>query len=365
MQISDLETPTPVVDLDILDRNLDRMARYAADHGIGLRPHIKTHKSPRVAREQLARGAVGLTCATTHEAEVMADLTDDVLVAYPPLGDARLRRLMGLPGRVNLMVALDSAEAIEGLAAAAKEAGRPVRVLIECDLGMHRVGVSSIEEGIRLARLVTERPPLVFAGVNFYPGHIRSAEADRKAPLAQLGQDVGTWLAAFEQAGLKPGIVSGGSTPTAFESHQLPGVTEIRPGTYVYNDREIVSTGAAAREDCAFTILATVVSTAVPGQAVVDAGCKALGREPLRVGAGTGFGELVDHPEVVVKGMSEEHGILDLSNSTWKPKVGDRVRIIPNHVCIVTHLNDFIHGVRGDRVETIWPVAARGRAAKV
>ena len=150
-----------------------------------------------------------------------------------------------------------------------------------------------------------------------------------------------------------------------FRSHEIRGLTEIRPGTYVFNDRTTALVGACSMEECALTVLATVVSTSVPGQAVVDAGCKALGREPLRVGTAAGFGELVDHPEVTVKGMSEEHGILDLSQSSWRPKVGDRVRIIPNHVCIVTHLNDFIHGVRGDRVETVWPVAARGRVAMV
>lgn len=362
MLIDDLETPVPLVDLDVLDKNLDRMASYAAQHGLGLRPHIKTHKSPWVSREQLRRGAGGLTCATTHEAEIMAELTDDVLVAYPPVGAARLNRLMSLPKHVRLMVALDSAQAIEGLATAANAAGRSVRVLVECDLGMHRVGVTTVEEGIRLARLVTERPPLEFAGVAFYPGHIRQAREKTKAPLVQLNADIAQWLGAFRAAGLNPAIVSGGSTPTAFDSHMLAGVTEIRPGTYCYNDREIVSTGVAARTDCAFTVLTTIVSTAVPGQAVCDAGCKALGREPLRVGSGNGFGELVDHPEVTVKGMSEEHGILDLSQSAWRPQVGDRVRIIPNHVCIVTHLNDFIHGVRGEQVETTWPVAARGRA---
>jgi len=365
MRISDLETPVPLVDLDILERNLDRMAAYTGQHHLGLRPHIKTHKSPRVASEQIRRGAVGLTCATTHEAEVMSDLTDDVLVAYPPVGSARLARLMALPSHVRLMVALDSAEAIEGLAGAAKSADRAVRVLIECDLGMHRVGVTSIEDGLALAKLVTQRPPLVFAGVNFYPGHIRQSKVEQQEPLAKLGGDVRTWLAAFEKAGLRPGIVSGGSTPTAFQAHEIAGLTEIRPGTYCYNDREIVSTGAASRADCAFTVLATVVSTSVPGQAVIDAGCKALGREPLRAGSGGGFGELLDHPEVTVKGMSEEHGILDLTQTSWRPKVGDLVRIIPNHVCIVTHLNDFIHGVRGDKVETVWPVAARGRAAMV
>jgi D-serine deaminase-like pyridoxal phosphate-dependent protein len=362
-QLSDLETPAAVVDLDALDRNLDRLAEYLAGHGIGLRPHIKTHKSPRIGAEQIRRGAIGLTCATTREAEVMADVTSDILVAYPPVGAARLGRLMALPRHVNLMVGLDSAAAIEGLAAAARAADRAVRVLIEVDLGMKRVGVADTAEAVRLARLVQERSPLVYAGIAFYPGHLRQRVSDQDEGMAALRADVARWLEALDRADCHAEIVSGGSTPTAERSHELNGLTEIRPGTYVYNDREIVSIGAAAREDCALTVLATVVSTAVPGQAVVDAGTKALGREPLRVGAAAGFGELVDHPEVVVKGMSEEHGLLDLSATTWRPNVGDQVRIIPNHVCIVTHLNDVVFGLRGETVETAWPVAARGRGA--
>ncbi len=345
-----------------MEHNLERMSSYAALHGLLLRPHTKTHKSSVVGSEQLRHGAVGLTCATLREAEVMSELTDDILLAYPTIGAPKLRRLMALPRKVRIMVALDSAEAIDGLAAAAKGANRPVRVLVECDLGMHRVGVPTVEDAITLIRRIKAAPPLEYTGINFYPGHIRQSRADQQAHLVALNAELARWLSALLAAGLAPTIVSGGSTPTAFQSHEIRGVTEFRPGTYVYNDREIVSTGSAQRADCAFTVLATVVSTAVPGQAVIDAGAKALGREPLRVGTGDGFGELLDHPEVTVKGMSEEHGILDLSKTTWKPKVGDQIRIIPNHVCIVTHLNDSIYGIRGNKVETHWPVAARGRA---
>ncbi|MGE0552622.1 MAG: alanine racemase [Gemmatimonadales bacterium] len=361
MRLDDLETPVPVVDLEVLERNLDNLARFTAEIGVGLRPHTKTHKSPRIGTEQIRRGAVGLTCATPREAEVMADVTDDILVAYPPVGEARLRRLMALPRHVKLMVALDSAASIEGLAAAARAAERPVRVLVEVDLGMHRVGVGTVEEAIALAKLIRDREPLEYAGIAFYPGHLRQPLADQTEGLAAVASALERWLAALDTAGVRPTIVSGGSTPTVFQTTQMAGATEIRPGTYVYNDREIVSIGSVAREDCALTVLATVVSTAVPGQAVIDAGTKALGREPLRVGAGQGFGELLDRPEVTVKGMSEEHGILDLSRTSWKPQVGERVRIIPNHVCIVTHLNDFVYGIRDDEVETTWPIVARGR----
>ena len=359
-----LETPVPIVDLDRLERNLGRMAAYAAAHGLRLRPHIKTHKSPRLGAEQLSRGAVGLTCATSREAEVMAEVGDDILVAYPALGEARLRRLMALPERVRLTIALDSAEAVERLAAAARHAGRAVGVYVEMDMGMRRVGVGSAEEAVALVRLVRERDPLEYAGIAFYPGHVREPVERQDAALAALVARLGDALCEMERSGCAPPVVSGGSTPTAFRTHEIPGVTEMRPGTYVFNDRTTAEIGACSWEDCALTVLATVVSTAVPGQAVIDAGSKALGREHLRApdgGADPGFGSLLEHPEVTVRAMSEEHGTLDLSRTAWRPRVGDRVRVIPNHVCIVVHLNDVVYGVRGEVVETSWPVAARGR----
>jgi D-serine deaminase-like pyridoxal phosphate-dependent protein len=356
----DLETPIPIVDLDRLERNLDRMATYAASHGLGLRPHTKTHKAIRVATEQARRGAVGLTCATPREAEVMATVTADILVAHPPVGQ-KAERLMRLPPDADLMVALDSLEAVEDLTDAARRHNRRVRVLVELDLGMHRVGVPAVDQAIALARAVEQRPPLEYWGINFYPGHIRRPQAEQDQLLQQLDADLQAALARLDQAGVPPRVVSGGSTPTAWQTHRIRGLTEFRPGTYVYQDRSQVALGVCDRDDCAFTVLATVVSTAVPGQAVIDAGSKALGREPRDIGSDSGFGELLDQPDVTVKGMSEEHGILDLSRSSWKPRVGDQVRVIPNHVCVVTHMNDFIIGIRGDEVVERYPVEARGR----
>jgi D-serine deaminase-like pyridoxal phosphate-dependent protein len=362
LTIAELETPTPVVDLDRLARNLDRAAEYATTHGLGLRPHIKTHKSPRIASEQLGRGAIGVTCATPREAEVMSEVCDDILVAYPPVGTQRAVRLAALPDRVKLTVALDSAEAVESIASAARSADRPVSVYVEMDFGMHRVGVQSVDDAIAVARLVTERQPLQFGGIAFYPGHVREPVDQQTLKLEELNATLRKTLEAFDRAGLHPSSVSGGSTPTLWHTHELTGVTEFRPGTYVYNDRTTAEIGACAWDDCALTVLATVVSTAVPGQAVIDAGTKALGREPMRGTDGAeGFGCVQDRREVIVKGMSEEHGMLDLSRTSWRPRVGDRVRIIPNHVCIVVHLNDVITGIRGDIVETTWPVSARGR----
>jgi D-serine deaminase-like pyridoxal phosphate-dependent protein len=361
MNLGDIETPAPLVDLDRMERNLDRAAAYAAKYGLALRPHIKTHKSPRIAAEQIRRGAVGLTCATPREAEVMSEVSDDILLAYPPVGAARARRVASLPDRTQVTVALDSAAAIEQVATAARSVGRPIAVYIELDLGMHRVGVPSVEEAITLAKLIRRTPPLDYAGIAFYPGHVREPVGEQDGKLDEIDRSLRDAVAAMTRASVRPAAVSGGSTPTVWRSHELNDVTEIRPGTYVYNDRTTAEIGACAWDDCALTVLATVVSTAVPGQAVIDAGTKALGREPIRGTDGGGFGALVDRPEITVKTMSEEHGMLDLSRTSWRPEVGERVQVVPNHVCIVVHLNDVVYGVRAGALETSWPVAARGR----
>ena len=358
--LEQLETPVPIVDLDRLSFNLDRMAAYATLHGLRLRPHVKTHKSPRIAADQLRLGAVGLTCATLREAEVMSEVCDDLLLAYPPVGAARLERMARLPGNVKVSVAADDANALQALSLAAKLGRREIDVYVEADLGMHRVGVASPEKAVTLAKHVRDTSSLRFAGMLFYPGHIRESVDQQSASLTQLQIDIARYVNALEDAGLPPGVVSGGSTPAAWRMHEVPGVTEVRPGTYVYNDRTTANIGACDWDDCALTVLATVVSTAVKGQAVIDAGTKALGREPLRA-EGDGYGALLDRPDIVVSRMSEEHGILDLSKTDWRPRLGDQVRIVPNHVCIVVQLFDEIVGVRGHAVETVWDVAARGR----
>lgn len=359
--IVDIETPALLVDLDIMERNLTRAADYAAAHALALRPHVKTHKSPIIAARQIALGAAGLTCATPFEASVMAAVTDNILVAYPPVPNARAARLAALPASVNLIVALDSQAAVQAMSRSAAAQERTVGVYVELDLGMHRVGVPGVKEAIELARSVRDAAALDFAGIAFYPGHVREAVDDQDAKLVALGDALNAALRRFEAEGIFPRVVSGGSTPTLWRTHEIPGVTEMRPGTYVYNDRTTAAIGACAWEDCALTVLATVISTAVAGQAVIDAGTKALGREPVRGAEGEGFGQLLDHPEVLVERMSEEHGVLDISRSDWRPQVGEIVRVVPNHVCIVVHLSDIVYGVRGNVLETSWPVAARGR----
>ena len=361
MTLDALETPAAVVDPARIVANARRAVAYAGAHGLRWRPHTKTHKSRTVGGIEIDAGAGGLTVATPREAEVMADVTPDLLLAYPPVGAPKLTRIVQLPEEVALTIALDSREALTGLAAAAAARGRTVGVLVEMDVGMHRVGVQSAAEVLALAALARELDGVAYRGVAFYPGHIRAHASEQDRALAELSATLSRLLELLGAADLTPAVVSGGSTPTFWRSHELKGVTEIRAGTIIFNDREAVGSGAATWDDCAYTILATVVSTSVPGRAVVDAGSKALSKE-ARGGGGElpTFGALLDRPEVQVIGLSEEHGILDVSATDWTPRVGDRVRIVPNHVCVSANLQDALWAWDGTRLER-WEQEARGR----
>lgn len=358
--LDEIDTPAAVVDVDRMHANLRRAADYCSAHGLAWRPHSKTHKSPALAAEQVRAGAVGVTVATPREAEVMAQTVDDLLLAYPPIGRAKLDRLMALPARVRLTVALDSAEALRGLADAARAAGRPVGVLVEVDAGMGRVGVQTAHDAVALARAAADADGVEYRGILFYPGHVRERVEQQDAGIRAVSERLGRTLSALDAAGLAPAVVSGGSTPTFWRSHEIAGVTEVRPGTNIFNDRTTAEIGACGWDECAYSVLATVVSTAVPGQAVVDAGSKALSKEEIRADT-VGYGALLDRPEIVVKGVSEEHGLLDLSGTDWRPRIGERVRIVPNHVCVSVNLQERVYGVRGDEVVEVWEVLGRGR----
>ncbi len=354
----DVETPAGVIRLDRVQRNLRRTAAYAAEYGLAWRPHVKTHKSLELGRMQLEAGAIGFTVATLREGEVMSSLTDDLLLAYPPFGRSKLARVAALASKVRLGVALDSIEALSGVAQAGLEGGRPIRVLVEVDLGMKRVGVPTPDAAVRLAGEVANKPGVTFGGILFYPGHIRLPMAEQAGALATLSDSLARVLEALEKAGLTPKVVSGGSTPTLWRSHEIPRLTEIRPGTAIFHDRDMLSMGVCEEDEIAYHVLATVVSTAVPGQAVIDAGAKALSREEFR-GGGEGYGVVAEHPEVVVARVSEEHGVLDLSDTGWRPAIGERVRIIPNHVCVSVNLQDRLLEDLGDA--GFRPIALEGR----
>lgn len=353
-----VETPIGLVDLERVRANARRVASYASEHGLSWRPHIKTHKSRAIARIQLDAGARGLTVATLREAEVMSELTRDILMAYPPVGEPKLARLMRLPAGIDLKVALDSEDVLRGLAAAASAAGREVGVLVEQDVGLGRVGLGEPGAVADLARAAERLAGVRFRGLLFYPGHIRMAEAEQDEHLRAVSERVAATLHALAAAGLEAEIVSGGSTPTLWRGHEIGGLTEIRSGSCIFFDREAIDVGVATADDVAYTVLATVVSTAVPERAVVDAGSKALAKEVR--GGGGGFGVLLDRPEVSVVSLSEEHGVLDLAGTDWTPRVGERVRIVPNHVCVSVNLQDHLLA-RDTSGHHLLPLEARGR----
>jgi D-serine deaminase-like pyridoxal phosphate-dependent protein len=336
--------------------NLDGMAGYTASHNLQLWPHTKTHKTPELAREQLKRGARGVTVATLHEAETMASVADDILIAYPPIGRPKLDRLVALAEGKRVTVALDSHDALAGLIAS----GARVSVLVEIDAGMHRVGVTEPEQAVALARAVSDAGSLAYAGILFYPGHIREPINEQQPVIDKTRWRLDQFVDALRTAGLTPARVSGGSTPTAPNSHLMEGVTEIRPGTYIFNDRTTAVIGACQWRDCAYTVMATVVSTSISGQVAVDAGSKALSREDIRGADAPGFGALLDRPDVFVKALSEEHGLLDVSMTDWRPRIGERVRIVPNHVCVSVNLQPRLWLVDGEQLVGSYEVAARG-----
>jgi D-serine deaminase-like pyridoxal phosphate-dependent protein len=357
-----LDTPVALVDLDRMEANLRRIAAYCEAHGLAWRPHAKTHKTPALAAAQLRAGACGVTVATLREAEVMSAAVGSLLLAYPPLGEPKRRRLCDLlAAGVEVTVGLDSPEALEVVASAAMEAGAVAGVLVELDVGMRRVGVATPEAAVSLARQAAHLASVEYRGVMFYPGHILAVAGDDDAAIAEASGVLAGFLDALAAAGLPPRVVSGGSTPTLWHSHRFRGLTEIRPGTNIFNDRTTAAVGACGWDECAYSVLATVVSTAVPGQAVIDAGAKALAKEELR-GAGEGYGALLDRPEVPLRALSEEHGILDLANTEWVPRVGERVRVVPNHVCVSVNLHERLYGVRGGVMVAEWEVEGRGRA---
>jgi D-serine deaminase-like pyridoxal phosphate-dependent protein len=362
MVVSEIDTPALLVDLDVMERNLGRVADYTKAHGLRLRPHTKTHKSPRIGRRQLDLGAAGLTVAKVGEAEVMLDAAPhDLLLAYPVIGRSKLERLMAVARRTRATVSLDSLAAAQHLSEAAQTAGVEVGVLAETDVGLGRVGVTPGAELLELARAIARLPSLSFEGIAFYPGHIKDNGESGQAAMAALARMVASILDDFKRAGLRAGIVSGGSTPSLFHSHELPGVNEIRPGTYVYNDWNTVMSGACTAEDCAASILVTVVSTARPGQIIVDGGSKTFSSDRPAGSDAFTFGHVIEAPTAVFHRMNEEHGFIDVTRAGRVFAIGDRLRIIPNHICTAVNLHERVYGMRNGEVEETWEVAGRGK----
>jgi D-serine deaminase-like pyridoxal phosphate-dependent protein len=340
----------PVIDEDRLAANIARAQSYLDGHGLAFRPHIKTHKIPSVARAQIAAGAVGINCQKVSEAEAFADAGfEDILITYNILGPAKLERLAALNARIpRLAVIADSRATVAGYAAAFA-AARPLSVLVECDTGGGRVGVQSPADAVALARDIAAAPGLSFGGLLTYPavGGAARVEAFFTATMALLAAE-----------GIECPVRSNGGSPDFFSAHLVLSATEHRAGTYAYNDRSMVRAGHCTDADLAMHVLATVVSRPTATRAVIDAGSKALTSDLL------GFadhGGIEDLPGAKIVGLSEEHGTVDLSGCAGRlPEVGEMVRIVPNHTCVVSNLFDRMVFHRGGVVTRVEDVAARG-----
>jgi D-serine deaminase-like pyridoxal phosphate-dependent protein len=356
MRVSDLDTPAILIDEERMKLNLRRAADYARQYGLRLRPHVKTHKSVELARRQLAVGAAGLSVAKTTEAEVMVESgTPDLLVIYPVVGRAKLERLTHLARRTRVTVSVDSLEVARPIAEAARQAGVEIDLLAEMDAGLHRVGVQPGDELLALVAGLQQLKGAHWRGIAFYPGHLRGA-ADN---LDGLRIVLSAAVAQLRRHGHVPEIVSGGSTPLLWQSHTIPEMNEIRPGTYIFNDRNTVLSGACTRADCAATILATVVSVAA-GRMIIDGGSKTFSSDRTSAAEVT-FGELVEAPTARFHKMNEEHGYVELPADAPPFRVGDRVHVIPNHVCVAVNLHERVYLVRGDEVTATLTVDARGK----
>jgi D-serine deaminase-like pyridoxal phosphate-dependent protein len=358
----EISTPALTIDLGVVEHNLDRMAAYCREQRLGLRPHTKTHKTPEVARMQLDRGACGLTVAKVGEAEVMAAVSNaEILVAYPIFGAEKLRRLATLAKTRTILMSLDDEATAREVSRAASSQQSILGVLVEFDVGLGRCGLDSGAACVALTTKIQQMPGLKFRGLMLYSGNIWGSEAERQRITAEVSERVRRVLQAFTEARIPVEIVSGGSTPGAFFSHQIPGLTEVRPGTYVYNDLNTYYQGVCGLEDCAARVVVTVVSTAVPGRAIIDAGSKTLSSDLLSSGSREGYGYVAEAPDAKLIKLNEEHGYLDITGSNHRFHVGEVLTVIPNHVCTCVNMHDEVFALRNDEVAGTWHVAARGK----
>jgi D-serine deaminase-like pyridoxal phosphate-dependent protein len=367
MEMSELDTPALVVDLDILRRNIEAMAAVAHRAGVRLRPHTKTHKCPEIARMQVEAGASGITVAKLGEAEVMADAGfDDILVAYPIVGEQKLGRLRALRERARVRVSLDSVEVAEGLGTVGT-ASEPLEVLIEVDTGHHRMGRPPGEPTAVLAAEIARVAGIEVMGLLSHAGHAYRAEpGDLEEVAAREAVDLAATAEACARAGVEIREISVGSTPTAGAVASAAGVTESRPGTYVFNDVQQMRLGVATQSDCAARLLATVVARPWEDRFVIDAGSKSLSSDGGDGPPFPGRGVLAGRDDLMLDLLTEEHGVGHVLRGGGQPTVadpavGDRLQVIPLHVCSCVNLFDTAAGVRDGRVERELVIAGRGK----
>ena len=340
----DLDTPAVLIDLTRMQRNIARMQAYCDRHGLAFRPHIKTHKSPEIARIQREAGAIGIACQKLGEVEVFLDAGfNDIQLPYNIVGPQKTARLAALSCRGRITVSADHSEVLDGLEAAAAAEGVRIRVMPDLETEIERTGASP-EQVVALAQQIVASPHLEFAGLFVYPANpiIRPRLQDTLKRLAS--------------AGIKVPEVSGGGTGAAQTAHELPELTELRVGTYIFNDMNTVHGGWATLDDCAMSVQVTVVSRPAPERAILDSGSKTLAADRVN----DGHGHIREYPGARIYKLNEEHAFVDLSACERRPRIGEQVHVVPVHTCVVSNLHHRLYGVRDGQVEQEWEVAARG-----
>lgn len=355
-------TPYVCVDLDQMEKNIRNMIAGLKSAGIDHRPHIKAHKSVEIAKKQLELGAVGITVAKLAEAEVMVrGGIKDILIAFPILGDEKLRRLKDLLPYAVIRTIVDSRAVAEGLSRIGESAGKPIEVLIELDGGIHRGGVQPGGPALEFARSIVDLPGIRIVGLMAYVGQIygEKTEAGLKAVAGQEAEMLFSTQRLLCQAGFDITILSGGSTASSVYAEALAGLTESRAGNYVFYDMNAIYLGIATVSDAALKVCSTVVSIPLPGFATIDAGSKALTSDGSLSGAG--YGQIIGMPDVQIVKLNEEHGYLQFDPAKRTLHIGDIIEVIPNHCCVVPNLCDCIYGFRNGAFEKEIRVDARGK----
>jgi D-serine deaminase-like pyridoxal phosphate-dependent protein len=359
MHYTDLDTPALLIDLDCMENNIRRMAELTRGHNIALRPHTKTHKCPEIAKIQISQGAHGVACAKIGEAEVMvAAGISDILIANEIIGKAKFARLAQLTQKATICVAVDSEFGALTLDHFLSESGVTVAVMVEVNCGHNRCGVLPGEATLQLAEKIRHLQHLHFRGIMSHGGHIYAASG-RAAQAKIVAEEVQHMLDTAEllrRHQIAVTAVSVGSSPGAALYCESKGITELRPGNYIFSDLSQVNLKACNLADCALSVLATVTSIPAPNRVVLDAGKKALTSDPLANGDEDTFGLLVDK-NVSISRMSEEHGII---TAECNCSIGEKVRIIPNHACVVVNMFDQMYGLRNGRVEHVFKITGRG-----
>lgn len=356
-----IDTPSLVVDETILRQNIAEMASLAKSMGVALRPHIKTHKTPEIARLQMAAGAIGITCAKLGEAEVMADGgIEDILIAYPTVGDMKIKRLLALMERARMILAVDSREAAMALSEAMTRNERVLDVYVEVNTGQDRSGSLFGDDTVALAVEIARLSGLRLTGIMSHEGQANTQGPDLIESVAvEAGHRLVATAEKIRALGIELPVVSVGSTPAAAYTPTVSGITEMRPGTYVFKDTTAFRYGIYGPDRCAARFYATVASHPGSDRYIVDAGSKTLALDKSYGHPGHGY--IVGHPTAIIDRLSEEHGVVIVPEGDPGFAIGETVEIIPNHVCPTVNLMDEIVIVRDGRVIDRWKIAARGK----